>query len=403
MAQTGAASVSHVLEDAIATGRLTEAQVFDEDYKPIAGTNPQKYHTANDSFLDANILQIEDTYLKDADVLFAVAVDTNSYLPTHNTRYTKMLTGDYQTDLVGNRTKRLFNDPVGIAAAQNLQPILRQIYRRDTGEIAWDMSAPIYVKGKHWGGFRVGFSLAKIDAEVATAVWRIMLAALLLIGAIGVTAFLVARYITKPLVPVMTMIQEMGKGHLGMRLRTKRKDEIGILANTMDQFADDLQNTVVGTMKKIAAGDLSTNVNPRDTQDEISPALKATTESLRGLVSEANMLTKAAVEGKLATRGDAAKFQGSYRDIVQGVNDTLDAVIGPLNVAAEYVDRISKGDIPSKITDQYNGDFNGIRNNLNQCIDAVNALVADANLLSKAASAGNLATRADAAKHQGDF
>ena len=84
------------------------------------------------------------------------------------------------------------------------------------------------------------------------------------------------------------------------------------------------------------------------------------------------------MEGKLATRGNAEKFQGGYREIVQGVNDTLDAVIGPLNVAAEYVDRISKGDIPAKITDTYNGDFNEIKNNLNQCIDAVNALVADA-------------------------
>ena len=60
-----------------------------------------------------------------------------------------------------------------------------------------------------------------------------------------------------------------------------------------------------------------------------------------------------------------SKHQGDFRKIVQGVNDTLDAVIGPLNVAAEYVDRISKGDIPAKITDNYNGDFNEIKNNLN--------------------------------------
>ena len=62
------------------------------------------------------------------------------------------------------------------------------------------------------------------------------------------------------------------------------------------------------------------------------------------------------------------------------MNEILDAVIGPLNVAAGYVDRISKGDIPAKITDTYNGDFNTIKNNLNHCIDAVNALVADANV-----------------------
>jgi PAS domain S-box-containing protein len=126
-------------------------------------------------------------------------------------------------------------------------------------------------------------------------------------------------------------------------------------------------------------------------------------QALNAMLADAALLTKAAVEGRLATRADATKHQGDFRKVVEGVNATLDAVIGPLNVSAEYVDRISKGDIPPRITDNYNGDFNEIKNNLNTCIDAVNALVADAALLSKAAVEGKLATRADATKHQGDF
>ena len=126
-------------------------------------------------------------------------------------------------------------------------------------------------------------------------------------------------------------------------------------------------------------------------------------DAVNALVADANSLSVAAVEGKLATRADVSKHQGDFRRIVQGVNSTLDAVIGPLNVAATYVDQISKGAIPAKITDNYNGDFNTIKSNLNTCIDAVNALVADANLLSVAAIEGKLATRADAGKHQGDF
>ncbi|PPD02678.1 MAG: hypothetical protein CTY29_12250 [Methylobacter sp.] len=114
-------------------------------------------------------------------------------------------------------------------------------------------------------------------------------------------------------------------------------------------------------------------------------------------------LSQAAVDGKLSTRADAGKHQGEYRKIVEGVNATLDAVIGPLNVAAQYVDNISKGNIPAKITDSYNGDFNVIKTNLNTCIDAVNTLVADAVMLSQAAIDGRLATRADAKKHQGDY
>ncbi|MBP9162395.1 MAG: methyl-accepting chemotaxis protein, partial [Leptospiraceae bacterium] len=126
-------------------------------------------------------------------------------------------------------------------------------------------------------------------------------------------------------------------------------------------------------------------------------------DNVNALVADAGMLAKAAIEGKLATRADATKHQGDYRKIVEGVNQTLDSVIGPLNVAADYVDKISRGAIPNQITDTYNGDFNTLKNNLNRCIENVNALVADAGMLAKAAIDGKLATRADATKHQGDF
>jgi methyl-accepting chemotaxis protein len=137
--------------------------------------------------------------------------------------------------------------------------------------------------------------------------------------------------------------------------------------------------------------------------NEIKDNLNQCIDAINELVSDANMLSRAAVEGKLETRADASKHYGDYRSIVEGVNDTLDAVIGPLNVTADYVDRISKGDIPVKITDNYNGDFNMVKNNLNQCIDAINNLVSDANILAQAGVNGELATRADASKHQGDY
>ncbi len=176
-----------------------------------------------------------------------------------------------------------------------------------------------------------------------------------------------------------------------------------MLAKAMDSFADSLKNVVVATMKKIADGDVSMTIEARNTEDEIGPALQGMILSVRALVTDAKYLADAAQRGKLSARADASKHHGEFRTVVEGVNGALDAVIGPLNVAAEYVDRISKGDIPSKITDTYNGDFNEIKNNLNVCVDAVNTLVADAAMLSKAAVEGKLATRADASKHQGDF
>ena len=161
----------------------------------------------------------------------------------------------------------------------------------------------------------------------------------------------------------------------------------------------------LGVAEKIAAGDFDMKIDTsaKDEVGQVLVALDKAVTSVRTMSAEAARLAQAAVDGKLATRADASKYSGEYRKIVQGVNDTLDAVIGPLNVAAKYVDEISRGAIPAKITDSYNGDFNLIKNNLNTCVDAVNALVADAVMLSKAAVEGKLATRADASRHQGDY
>jgi methyl-accepting chemotaxis protein len=178
------------------------------------------------------------------------------------------------------------------------------------------------------------------------------------------------------------------------------------------QGVDDCLDAVIGPLNvaanyvdRISRGDIPAKITDTYNGDfnVLKNNLNVCIEAVNALVADAGLLAKAAVDGKLATRADASKHQGDFRKIVQGVDDCLDAVIGPLNVAANYVDRISRGDIPAKITDTYNGDFNVLKNNLNVCIEAVNALVADAGLLAKAAVDGKLATRADASKHQGDF
>jgi methyl-accepting chemotaxis protein len=119
---------------------------------------------------------------------------------------------------------------------------------------------------------------------------------------------------------------------------------------------------------------------------------------------EVARLVDEAIAGNLAERVDTSILpNGFILDTGKGINHILDAVIGPLNVAAKYVDDIANGNIPAKITDSYNGDFNKIKNNLNTCIDAVKKLVADTAMLSNAAVEGRLATRADVTQHSGDF
>jgi methyl-accepting chemotaxis protein len=173
---------------------------------------------------------------------------------------------------------------------------------------------------------------------------------------------------------------------------------------TLDNVIKPL-NVSAEYVDRISKGDIPPKITDSYNGDfnEIKNNLNVCIDAVSLLVADAVLLSKAAVEGKLATRADASKHQGDFRKVVQGVNETLDAVIGPLNVSAEYVDRISKGDIPPKITDSYNGDFNEIKNNLNNCIDNIMALVAETGVLIKASADGQLGKRADASKHQGDY
>jgi methyl-accepting chemotaxis protein len=134
-------------------------------------------------------------------------------------------------------------------------------------------------------------------------------------------------------------------------------------------------------------------VGKRSDNDALIPALLRTMGAIDALITDAGILAKAAVEGKLSTRADASKHQGDYRKVVQGVNDTLDAVIGPLNVAADYVDKISKGEIPPPITETYNGDFNAIKNNLNVLVAAMNDITAAAEEIASGNLTVSLRTR----------
>ena len=104
------------------------------------------------------------------------------------------------------------------------------------------------------------------------------------------------------------------------------------------------------------------------------------------LLSETDTLVKAAIGGQLSTRATATKFVGGWFQLVDGVNKTLDAVIAPLNVTASYVDRIGKGEVPPKITDHYNGDFNTIKGSINSCIDGLQGLVEANNVIQRMAA-----------------
>jgi methyl-accepting chemotaxis protein len=212
----------------------------------------------------------------------------------------------------------------------------------------------------------------------------------------------ISRSISRPLAQIALTAKEISLGDVDQNIDYHSGDEVGSLADSFRALVKYVRGVSEG-LEKVAAGDLSAQVTAQSERDVLARSYQRTVSAVNAMAQDTAMLAEAAALGKLSTRADASRHHGDYRKIVQGVNDTLDAVIGPLNVSAEYVDQIAKGAIPAKITAAYNGDFNTIKNNLNTCIDAVNALVTDAGILAKAAVDGKLATRADASKHHGEY
>lgn len=156
--QLAASEVGKLFEQSIIDKRITMQQLFNFKYEPIKNTKPQKYSSSFDRFTDNVLPKIQEPLLlKFSDIIYAVAADTNAYLPTHNSCFSKPLTGNQAIDVINNRTKRIYDDATCIRCGQHTDKFLLQTYKRDTGEIMHDVSAPIFVQGKHWGGFRIGF------------------------------------------------------------------------------------------------------------------------------------------------------------------------------------------------------------------------------------------------------
>ena len=157
-----AKQISKAFESAVERGEITVGQLMDEKYREIVGTNPKQYLTEYVAFTDRILPAIQDPVQKiDPRVVFCVAWAKGGYLPTHNPNYRLPQGPDPVWNNANCRNKRLFKDRAVKKVAANTKPFLLQTYRRDMGGgnfvLMKDVSSPVYVRGRHWGAFRMGF------------------------------------------------------------------------------------------------------------------------------------------------------------------------------------------------------------------------------------------------------
>lgn len=151
------------LEDALEKNTISMAQLFDQNYQTIPGTNPEQFITKSTALMDQIMPPIQEPALQiDSRIVFCAAVDTNGYLPSHNKKFSHPPTDDTVWNTANCRNRRIFDDRVGLKAGRNTATFLLQVYRRDMGggqfKMMKDLSAPIFVQGRHWGGLRLAYS-----------------------------------------------------------------------------------------------------------------------------------------------------------------------------------------------------------------------------------------------------
>jgi methyl-accepting chemotaxis protein len=157
-----ASQISAAFESAIARGDISLDRLMDENYREIPGTNPKQYLTNYVAFTDRILPAIQDPLQKsDPRIVFCVAWAKGGYLPTHNPNYRLPQGTDPIWNNANCRNRRLFNDRAVKKVSANTKPFLLQTYRRDMGGgnfvLLKDLSSPIWVHGRHWGAFRMGF------------------------------------------------------------------------------------------------------------------------------------------------------------------------------------------------------------------------------------------------------
>ena len=158
LAREGAAAIAARFEADIDAGRVSLDDLFDRSYRPQPGTDPVRYSTRFDRYADEVLPAIQEPLLQRHDgLVYAIATTPEGYVPTHNRAFAAPPTGNPDIDRVKSRSKRLFNDRTGARCGSHDRPVLLQTYSRDTGELMHDLSVPIRVKGRQWGGLRLGY------------------------------------------------------------------------------------------------------------------------------------------------------------------------------------------------------------------------------------------------------
>jgi methyl-accepting chemotaxis protein len=181
---------------------------------------------------------------------------------------------------------------------------------------------------------------------------------------VGVVAWRFSARIAEPVRKMALTAQGLSVGDLDQDVEVASGDEIGELAEAFGEMIQ-YQRQLADAAQRVGRGDLDVEVAPRCERDQLSLALGGMVTSIQRLIDDANQMVKAAGEGELENRSDPENHHGAYREIIDGINTTLDVVVQPINEANEVLQALSTYDLRARMSGDYRGDHARIKAALN--------------------------------------
>ena len=286
-------------------------------------------------------------------------------------------------------------------------------YKRETtgfwinseGEKILDIMIPINftIENETIAAINIGLPIDALNQTMMKSIVRSIIISILSIIIFSVIVLIfMEKIIIKPIEKVTEITEKLSKGNIAVNLDFKGYGEIGQLIKAFNNIINRTKEQSL-VAQSISDGNLEVEIRVQSSEDILANGLNNMTTIINSILQEIKEITKEVCNGNLNIRGDANKFNGSWKVLVSEINELIDAFVTPINVTAEYVNRISKGDIPPKITDTYHGDFNEIKNNLNNCIEVMSGLLNETNKLINAAKEGELDTRGNVSAFTGGW
>jgi methyl-accepting chemotaxis protein len=220
--------------------------------------------------------------------------------------------------------------------------------------------APVYNAADSVLGMTfVGTDITQEKKRMRNSVITVIIIMLALCAAAVLIGLYIAGDIAKPLGATVNMMNELGRGHLDVRLNLNRKDEIGVMAKAVDMFADDMQNVVIGTMKKISVGDLSAKIELKDDKDEISGALKKTVESLNVVVGAMKKISEGDLNMVIEPKDEHDEISNALKRTVESLHGLI------IDDGGRVFNAAAGKDLSQRLTYSYQGEFARMKDNIN--------------------------------------